>query len=86
VPLETPGGANVGILNDPVTPFNVVVEAVMAGTGLSESEATRRMVQAHTTGRAAVASYASRDLAETVAGRIEANARPWTLATYVVEC
>lgn len=75
VPLHVPGGATVVVLNDPVTPFEVAVEAVMAGTGLSEAEATRRMMAAHRGGHAPVASYASRDLAETVANKIEQHAR-----------
>ena len=42
VPLYVPGGFTVVILNDPVTPFEVVIEAVVAGTRLSPGEAARR--------------------------------------------
>jgi ATP-dependent Clp protease adapter protein ClpS len=101
VPLHVPGGATVMILNDDVTPAEVVVEAIMYGTGLSAAEAQRRMEQSHQGGWAAVASYASRDLAETVASKIENHARnntnydhyrphipfngPWPLAAEVMD-
>jgi ATP-dependent Clp protease adapter protein ClpS len=101
VPLHVPGGATVVILNDKVTPFEVVVEAIMHGTGLAQDEAVRRMMQAHHTGWAPVASYASRDVAETVANKIETHARnntkydhyrrlnrhqgPWPLAAEVMD-
>lgn len=101
VPLHVPGGATVMILNDDVTPAEVVVEAIMYGTGLSAAEATRRMEQSHRGGWAAVASYASRDLAETVASKIQNHARnntrydryrplipyqgPWPLAVEVMD-
>jgi len=74
VPLYVPGGATVVVLNDNVTPFEVVIEAIMHGTHLSEAEATKRMMAAHKNGWAAVASYGSRDLAETVAHKIEEHA------------
>jgi ATP-dependent Clp protease adapter protein ClpS len=101
VPLHVPGGATVVILNDPVTPAEVVVEAVVHGTGLSPDEAWRRVNRAHQGGWAPVASYASYDLAETVAERIMAHARnntnydhyrqfvrhqgPWPLTAEVTE-
>ena len=75
VPLHVPGGATVVILNDPVTPFEVVIEAVVAGTGLSPDEAARRVHHSHREGWSPVASYASVDMAETVASRIEQHAR-----------
>jgi len=75
VPLHVPGGSTVVILNDPVTPAEVVVEAVVHGTGLSPEEAFRRVNQAHQGGWAAVASYGNRDIAETVADRIMSHAR-----------
>jgi ATP-dependent Clp protease adapter protein ClpS len=75
VPLHVPGGATVVILNDPVTPFEVVVEAVMHGTGLSADETIRRVNHSHREGWSPVASYASVDMAETVASRIEQHAR-----------
>ena len=75
VPLHIPGGSTVCIRNDSQTLHTVVVEAVMAGTGLSEGEATKRMNQAHLNGLAPVACYASRDVAESVATKIEQHAR-----------
>jgi ATP-dependent Clp protease adapter protein ClpS len=74
VPLYVPGGFTVVILNDNVTPFEVVVEAVVAGTRLSPGEAARRVHQAHGQGWAPVASYSNRDIAETVASNIENHA------------
>ena len=75
VPLHVPGGATVVVLNDHVTPFEVAVEAVVAGTGLSTGEAAKRMMKAHTQGWAAVASYASKDVAESIAEKIMQHAR-----------
>ena len=75
VPMHRPGGFTVMILNDDKTPVEVVVEAVMYGTGLSPEEAMRRVEQAHNGGWAAVASYGSEDLAETVAEKIMRHAR-----------
>jgi ATP-dependent Clp protease adapter protein ClpS len=74
VPLHVPGGATVVVLNDPVTPFEVVIEAIVHGTHLSVAEASKRMMAAHKNGWAAVASYPSRDIAETVASKIEEHA------------
>ena len=101
VPLYVPGGFTVVILNDPVTPFEVVVEAVVAVTRLSFGEAARRVHHAHGQGWAAVASYSSRDVAEEVAYRIEQHAQnntdydhykrmiphrgPWPLTTDVMD-
>jgi len=73
-PLYVPGGATVVVLNDPTTPFEVVIEAIMAGAGLSKFAATKRMMQAHRGGWSAVASYPTRDIAETIASRIEEHA------------
>ena len=75
VPLHVPGGATVVVLNDHVTPFEVAVEAVVAATGLSTGEASKRMMKAHTQGWAAVAAYASKDIAESVAEKIMQHAR-----------
>lgn len=75
VPLHIPGGFTVCIQNDPITPFQVVVEAIVAATGMDVGEAARRMMQAHTSGLAPVAAYASRDVAETRASQIEQHAR-----------
>lgn len=101
VPLYVPGGATVVIMNDDVTPYEVVIEAVVHGTGLSPAEASRRVNQSHREGWAPVASYGSRDIAETVANRIEQHARsnnrydhyrplipyngPWPLAAEVLD-
>jgi ATP-dependent Clp protease adapter protein ClpS len=75
IPLNSPGGATVMILNDDITPAEVVVEAIMYGTGLPAGEAIRRMESAHQGGWAAIASYANRDLAESVAQKIESHAQ-----------
>lgn len=74
-PVYRPGGATVVILNDDYTPFEVVIEAIVASTNLSESEATKRMMAAHNKGWSPIASYASKDVAESVAAKIEAHAR-----------
>jgi ATP-dependent Clp protease adapter protein ClpS len=100
-PLYVPGGATVVVLNDRTTPFQVVIEAIMAGAGLSKFAATKRMMQAHRGGWSAVASYPSRDIAETVASKIEEHAAandryeelkqvqgfrgPWTLTCDVMD-
>ena len=65
-----PGGFNVVILNDRYTPFDLVIDSLVAGVPLSPDEAERRMLASHRDGEAAVAAYASKDIAETVAGRI----------------
>lgn len=75
VPVHLPGGFTVVILNDPITPMEVVVEAIIYATRLSPDEAIRRMMRAHQGGWAAIASYASRDVAETVADRMMNHAR-----------
>jgi len=75
VPLYIPGGATVVIMNDNVTPFEVAVEAVVHGTGLSIDEASRRILNAHRNGWSPVASYGSRDIAETVADKIMSHAQ-----------
>jgi ATP-dependent Clp protease adapter protein ClpS len=100
IPLREPGGSTVVILNDPVTPFEVVIEAVVYGTGLPADEAARRVHHSHNNGWAAVATYGSRDVAETVANKIQTHARnntrydhykrmtghqgPWPLAVEVI--
>jgi ATP-dependent Clp protease adapter protein ClpS len=73
-PVHVPGGSTVVVLNDPYTPFEVAVEAVEHGVPLTKDEALRRMMKAHRQGWAAVASYASKDMAETVADRIMRHA------------
>lgn len=75
IPLNQPGGFNVIILNDPVTPAEVVAEAVAAAVGISQQQAWERMDSAHRTGWAVVATYAQADIAETVAERIMQHAR-----------
>lgn len=101
VPIDKPGGFNVMVLNNDVTPGQVVVEALMHGIGITAEEAIKRMMKIHKTGWSAVAAYASRDLAETVANKIEKHAAgntrydaarqlnghkgPWPLDTEVME-
>lgn len=70
IPLNKPGGFNVVLLNDNVTPFEVVVEALQAVLGLPASVATKRMMQAHHGGWIVVATFASADVAETKANRL----------------
>jgi ATP-dependent Clp protease adapter protein ClpS len=72
---DFPGGATVMILNDDKTPGEVVVDAIVAGTGMPASEAFKRMMRAHQGGWAPVASYSSKDMAETVADRIMRHAQ-----------
>jgi ATP-dependent Clp protease adapter protein ClpS len=74
VPLYVPGGATVVVFNDDNTPFEVVIEAIVAATKLSPSEAAKRMMQAHSQGWSPVASYPTRDIAETVSSNIEHHA------------
>lgn len=101
VPLNSPGGATVMILNDHVTPAEVVAEAVAYGAGLDMADAWERVHAAHRQGWNPIASYANRDIAETVANRIEQHARqntrydhyrryvnfydPWPLAAEVMD-
>jgi ATP-dependent Clp protease adapter protein ClpS len=101
VELNKPGGFNVMILNNPVTPFQVVQEALMSSVGLSSAKAQERMMRAHKGGWACVATYASNDVAETVANKITQHAAandrydhikqyqkftgPWPLDTEVME-
>lgn len=74
-PVHLPGGFTVAIFNDDYTPFEVVIEAILASTNLSEGEAKRRMERAHQGGWSPIAAYASRDMAETVADNIMRHAR-----------
>lgn len=74
-PVYRPGGATVVILNDDYTPFEVVIEAIVASTNLSPEEAVKRMHAAHTKGWSAIASYSSKDMAETVADKIMRHAK-----------
>lgn len=71
IELNKPGGFNIMILNNPVTPFEVVVEALMSVLGLSESQAYKRMMRAHKGGWSCVATFGSKDIAETKATAIE---------------
>ena len=73
-PVHVPNGFTVVVLNDPYTPFEVAVEASEHGVPLTKDEALRRMMKAHRQGWAAIASYASRDMAETVADRVQRHA------------
>ena len=70
-----PGGSTVVIFNDGKTPAEVVVEAIVAATGLDPNEAFARMMRAHQGGWAPIAAYASRDVAETKAEQIMQHAR-----------
>ena len=75
VPLHIPGGSTVMVLNDDKTPAEVVVEAIVHGTGMSPEDAFKRMMRAHRGGWAPIAAYSSKDLAETVADRIMRHAQ-----------
>jgi ATP-dependent Clp protease adapter protein ClpS len=70
IELDKPGGFNVMLLNDPVTPAEVVVEALMSVLGLSQQGAIKRMMRAHRGGWHVVATYASADIAESVANKL----------------
>lgn len=74
-PAEVPGGATVMLLNDDVTPFEVVIEALMYGCGFSKEEAYTRMMKTHTNGWHPVASYGSVDIAQSVADKIMTHAK-----------
>lgn len=67
---KKPGGATVMVLNDPITPGMLVLEAIVSATGLSQAEAMKRVMKAHQGGWAAIETYASKDMAETVAKKI----------------
>ncbi|CAB4133545.1 COG2127 Uncharacterized conserved protein [uncultured Caudovirales phage] len=75
VPLHIPGGATVMILNDNVTPAEVVVEAIVSATGMSPGLAQERMMRAHQGGWAPIAAYSNKDVAETIADKIMRHAR-----------
>jgi len=75
IPLNKPGGFTVVILNDNVTPAEVVVEAIMYATGFSEAEAWKRMTAAHKGGWTPIAAYSSYDIAESVADKIMRHAQ-----------
>jgi len=75
IELDKPGGFNVVLLNDNVTPFEVVLEALRSVLGLSEQGAFKRMMRAHRGGWHVVATYASSDVAETMAERLMSHCR-----------
>lgn len=75
IELDKPGGFNVVLLNDKVTPYEVVVEALMSVLGLSHQGAMKRMMRAHRGGWYVVATYASSDVAETMADRLTMHCR-----------
>jgi ATP-dependent Clp protease adapter protein ClpS len=75
IPLNKPGGFNVVVLNDLVTPGEVVIEAMMSVLGLPRAEAMRRVMKAHKGGWAVCATYASADVAETKAELLMAHCR-----------
>lgn len=101
IPLNDPSGWNVMIMNNNVTPAQVVVEALMAAVKISAGEAMKRMMAAHKNGWVAVAAYGSKDMADTVASKIEMHAQqnknyemarqfnkhkgPWPLDTEVMK-
>ena len=101
LPLNDPSGWNVMIMNNNVTPAEVVVEAIMAAVKISQGEAMKRMMAAHQNGWVAVAAYGSKDMADTVASKIESHAHnnksydhyrqftkhvgPWPLDTEVMK-
>jgi ATP-dependent Clp protease adapter protein ClpS len=72
---DKPGGFTVMILNDGMTPAEVVVEAISSATGMSPDAAFTAMMRAHRGGWAAIKSYASKDMAETVAHNIMRHAQ-----------
>ena len=67
---KKPGGANVMLLNDPKTPGMLVIEAVCHATKIGTEEAIRRVLKANKEGWSIVATYGTRDQAETVAKKI----------------
>jgi ATP-dependent Clp protease adapter protein ClpS len=71
VELNKPGSFNVCILNDPVTPGMLVLEAIVHVIKISPAEAMRRVMTAHRGGWAVVATYSSKDVAETKASLLE---------------
>ena len=74
-PAKKPGGWTVMILNDSMTPAEVVVEAIVDVIGMSASQAYQKMMRAHQGGWAAIKSYGSKDMAETKAEELMAHAR-----------
>lgn len=72
---DKPGGFTVMILNDGYTPAEVVVEAISSATGMSPEQAFNQMMKAHRGGWTAIKSYASKDMAETVAHNIMRHAQ-----------
>ena len=74
-PADKPGGFTVMILNDGMTPAEVVIEAIVSATGMSSDDAFSKMMRAHQGGWAAIKSYASKDMAETVAHNIMRHAQ-----------
>lgn len=100
-PLYVPGGFTVIVYNDHVTPAEVAAEAISHGTGMPLELAYERMFKAHNQGIVDVAAYGSKDVAESVANKIEQHARgnqrydhyrahvkhqgPWPLKTDVMD-
>lgn len=75
IELDKPGGFNVVLLNDNITPYEVVLEALQSVLGLSQQGAYKRMMRAHRGGWHVVATYASGDIAETMAERLTNHCR-----------
>lgn len=74
-PTDKPGGFTVMILNDGMTPAEVVIEAIVSVTGMSADVAFTKMMRAHQGGWAPIKSYASKDVAETIAHGIMRHAQ-----------
>lgn len=72
---DKPGGFTVMILNDGMTPAEVVIEAISSVTGMSQEAAFDKMMKAHQGGWAPIKSYGSKDLAETIAHGIMRHAQ-----------
>lgn len=75
IPLDDPTGWNVVLLNDPVTPFEVVIEALQTVLRITRDEAYRRMMKAHRSGWHVVATYGSEDIAETIRLKLETSCK-----------
>jgi ATP-dependent Clp protease adapter protein ClpS len=75
IELNKPGGFNVVVLNDPHTPGELVVEAIVKIVRISPSAARKRMMRAHRGGWSVIATYANGDIAETIASQLTTYCR-----------
>lgn len=82
IELDKPGGFNIVLLNDNITPYEVVLEALQSVLELSRQSAYERMMRAHRGGWHVVATYASSDVAETMAERLMDHCRSNTNYDY----